>query len=127
MLAAHLATGECEASCRRCKQSDDCRAVWGCDAPTPQPWFELECPRCAASDPNCTLCRGAGRIGIDRCPNVTIPEVYRVATSAALESDEGAWPESGGVLDQSAWFVAARNVVLGVVDDWRKRSVNRGQ
>lgn len=85
------------------------------------PWFEIECPRCSSLVPECDLCNGTGRVGIDRCPNATVPEIYRRTVGMALETEQGAWPEAGGLLDQAAWFVAARGHVLRLVGEWRQK------
>ena len=78
------------------------------------------CPRCDGSAEGCDRCGGTGREAITRCPNVTIPHEIKETVKLAIISEEGPWPEPGGSLDQSAWFMEARAVVFEVFAEWRK-------
>ncbi len=50
-----------------------------------------------------------------------MPQVFVDVVSAAILSESGPWPEAGGLNDQPLWFVGAREHVLRIIGEWRKR------
>jgi len=56
----------------------------------------------------CEFCKGRGRIEIVGCPYDEIRGMLGLIDMFDL-FDHGAMPIAGGVLNQSAWFINARN------------------
>lgn len=105
--------------CKRCRKSASLREEWGCERDTPVPTFEIPCSLCeGAGDETCPTCKGRGVEGITRCPNVTLPSVYRQTISAVSMAKQGlGLPFNGGTFDQSEWFLRALAFVSGIVDE----------
>lgn len=64
----------------------------------------------------CTICEGAGCDECKQTGNMLITECGRKATrhlvsavNMAMHAAKGTLPVAGGILDQSAWFVALWN------------------
>lgn len=77
----------------------------------------MDCPACEGG--GCPVCRGSGWIEVTACPlTVLPPEVWEVLDLAETFR-RGLPPVAGGVLDQSAWFVAAARFVWAEQDRWR--------
>ncbi len=85
----------------------ECHGGHCVDRPTQRHPMELVCPICRntkAAD-NCTHCNGTGYVRIPTCPlDYTGSSIWTFASLARF-ADQGAFPISGGVLDQSESFL----------------------
>lgn len=66
----------------------------------------MRCPLCkdGAGAPNCKRCDGYGKVKITTCPQKCVSRAVWDAFDLADHAVNGAWPVSGGVLDQSVSF-----------------------
>lgn len=71
----------------------------------------VPCRKCDGR--GCDACHGTGYRWITECPFRVCASVLPVIELARL-SEDGSWPESGGVLDQAGGFVE-------FVTEWRGR------
>jgi hypothetical protein len=60
---------------------------------------------CGGSE-DCANCDGNGRFELSECPRSVIGQDLTECINYASLASKGSWPVVGGVLDQSAWFVA---------------------
>ncbi len=127
MLAAAIATRDCEPPCTQCGHSDAMREQWGCETDADQPVTVIDCPRCFGEDDRCQRCNGNGTEAVYRCPSKVVSLDEHAACQAAIESEKGIWPEPGAWLDQSPWFISARAVVLSQVERWRESKMKEKQ
>lgn len=71
----------------------------------------MDCATCGGSgkddiEQTCGQCDGMGRFDLDQCPRTFIGQDLTECINYAALASRGDWPVVGGVLDQSAWFVA---------------------
>ena len=64
--------------------------------------YEIACVRC--NDVGCEACNQTGRFEVG-CPQQYVSDIVPEINLATM-CKEGTWPVSGGLLDQSAWFIA---------------------
>lgn len=66
----------------------------------------MRCPVCkdGAAAVNCKRCDGYGKVKITTCPQKCVSRTVWDAFDLADHAVNGAWPISGGVLDQSVSF-----------------------
>ena len=70
----------------------------------------FECPICNGR--GCGQCV-EGQIALDECPQSYIGTEMIEAVNMAAMCGKGDWPVVGGLLDQSAWFVALKRELDG--------------
>ena len=87
--------------CRSCSDGK-CRSIG-----TEQEPLAIECPSCDGE--GCDHCSD-GSVDVVGCPNKFCGEVSQVVRLGDLFS-KGLPPVSGGVLDQSAWFIQAVGIL----------------
>ena len=91
------------------------RARWGCDGPTQSEQDRLPCFACNDDVIDCESCHDARYLPLYRCPKAIrdphIDEVVRIA----VWSKENHLPIDGGLLEQSASFMAAREIVIAEI------------
>lgn len=94
--------------CESC--SGQCQGVVSEEYPV-----QMECPICggcglvdAITDERgeCGQCNGLGRFELAECPRKFIGQELTECINYASLASKGDWPVAGGILDQSAWFVA---------------------
>lgn len=73
------------------------------DIPTEFEPIEIECPACHGD--GCDKCND-GEFRLEQCPNKYCSDMYDPITLFELFA-KGLPPITGGVLDQSAWFINA--------------------
>lgn len=77
-------------------------------------WQAETCPGCAGSGIDCVLCGGAGHWELHGCPGAFLDaHASRLVELAVMAAEGMGWPAAGGVLDQSAEFLAAWRLVIG--------------
>lgn len=82
------------------------------------------CPRCSGGDPECATCEGRGRCAVRRCPTSHSDPDLSAAFFAYTLVESGVWPVAGGMLDQSASFLAFVREVSAeraAIDDERRK------
>ena len=76
---------------------------------------QMDCPTCGGAgvlrantdeQAECDQCDGMGRFDLDECPRKYIGQDLTECINYAAMASKGVWPVSGGLLDQSAWFVS---------------------
>lgn len=81
----------------------------------------MECTRCAGDDDNCPVCKGWGRERLTTCPK----EIVAVSTWRLLQftdfAERGAWPLTGGVLDQTQSFADACQIAWREDGYWKRK------
>jgi len=78
----------------------------------------LACVACEGRAEDCGTCDGKGIWELSQCPKKFIDSEIWEAIRFAEFAERGAWPISGGVLDQCQWFVDAE----GFISSERARS-----
>lgn len=110
-IGAGLLTGAYEQDCDVCPNRPTWqRERWGCEADAPRPFAVIPW-------------RG-GSIPVKRCPSKTLPPEILSALRWIGHARNGNWPCAGGLLDQSATFVRAFEVVSAEIS--RQEAANRG-
>jgi len=76
----------------------------------------IECPLCdgigkLANGSICQDCED-GRFKLSQCPREFVGNEMTFSINLAASSGQGDWPVRGGLLDQSAWFMALRQTLL---------------
>ena len=125
-MAAHFATEDLGATCRLCVRDADYRQRWNCDGATEKAVYVIPCPACGGAAAQCPRCKETGEELIYECPRRTVDPSYIDVVGAALKTEDGLWPERGGLNSQPLWFVEAREFVLGIVNEWRRRQKAAG-
>lgn len=98
-------------SCAICRKDPTKRVTWGCDEPTEQPLFQLDCPTCDRQ--GCRDCEGVGKIPIFRCPWATQPRwVVEFFQYYNMHEAGFGLPFSGGMAEQPYFFQQAVRVVM---------------
>ena len=105
--------------CKQCSGStedaESKRRDWGCDEPALVPLLAATCWRCSGFDPeSCDLCKGAGMLDIDRCPNAVPDEVHWRICEYVNLVEAGILPVAGGLEDQSPGFLEALRFTQGL-------------
>lgn len=112
-------------SCAVCTNPDAkaLREEWGCEGPKRTPVAAIVCVDCGeVGKAGCSRCDGTGEVPIFECPNRTVPQGYRETLSAVIMVDRGlGLPQSGGTMEQSAWFISAMRYVLPMIEAERAR------
>lgn len=105
--------------CKQCSGSgsaaEENRRAWGCDEPAKVPLLGATCWRCSGFDPEaCDLCKGAGMVDVDRCPNALPDQVHWRVCEYVTLVEVGILPVGGGLEDQSASFLEALRFTQGL-------------
>lgn len=98
------------------------RREWGCDAPTAEPQFAIECYVCSGLDPSCSECSGHGQIEFHRCPNTFVRDEHREIVRSASFLEAGVLPAAGGWADQAATWIDAVCLVSAEVAKYRRNA-----
>ena len=125
MAAAHGAVDDDAPRCPACRSDPVARVEFGCDAPAPRPVFRMTCPRCMGATETCDRCGGVGSIDATRCPQSYMTPEINDALGAIPFTRQGVWPAAGGLLDQSASFVACVKLFEGEVATIQRREMER--
>lgn len=128
--------GAFQTDCAKCRRVPDLREAWGCEEPAPDPFGYHPCPECFGRDDECERCDGdSDGIPVHRCPS-------RVGTDEAFEMTgyfaswkRGVMPASGGILNQTARYVASMQILEfceGLVakehdEEMKKAAAKRGR
>lgn len=81
-------------------------------------------PTCAQ---DCPTCGGTGVWQLHRCPRALQARPWHdTLTMAVLMLDSGLLPETGGLLDQTAWFLDAVRFIAKEREEYRKRAEPNG-
>lgn len=116
------------ADCRRCQtvpndiERAKLREINGCDAPAKRAVWRTPCA-CEA-DPSCAACGGTGSREFFRCPGSMVdrrPDVDSFVRAWAHYEGRHTLPVDGALLDQTAHFVDACNVMDRERNLWEKR------
>lgn len=77
-------------------------------------------------DKPCPICNGEGVLAVNECPREMVGQDIASAINLAGLAIRGHLPESGGTLDQDAWFMSVWSVFEGdknkIDEERRKRS-----
>ncbi len=117
-------------SCRVCRDHSNpdsarLRREWGCDEPTPEPQFELECPDCEGLHATCSTCSGSGVLSMHRCPlSVATAEHWAIIRAVDM-LQHGVLPDAGGWAEQAGTCIDAMVLVLGARRRIEKRKRDR--
>ena len=123
-IGAGLIAGEVKFDCKRCTANPKLKIENGCDEDAPIPVFEMDCIRCKGTDEECPVCKGSNKEQFYRCP-------YRYLTFDTVRFlrfyrffKQGLLPVQGGVLDQSATFLRAVEIVEAEISEGQKNAKN---
>jgi hypothetical protein len=101
-----------------------CRGCGGgrcVDAPTALEPVRLPCKHCVDNDPACRECGGLGYTLITSCPQRLVDaSTWQVLRCTRL-ADKGLLPVRGGVMDQSAQFLEAMDLVTAEQNAWKRK------
>jgi hypothetical protein len=101
--------------CKQC--SSTCK-----DAPSEREPLLIDCQFCGGKDDKCKHCGGWGHQRITQCPRKLItPDIWRLLQLAEF-AEKGAFPVSGGVLEQSDSFLSACRSVWQEVSYWKAKA-----
>ena len=81
----------------------------------------MECTTCGGKDEKCKTCGGWGHIKITGCPKEEIDNPTLRLIELAEFAEKGAFPVSGGVLDQSAGFMRGARMVWNETEYWKAK------
>lgn len=71
----------------------------------------MDCVRCGGADRNCKLCKGSGQEKFYRCPVKRLtPDIIHFFRFYRFYK-QGFLPVEGGLLDQSATFIQAVEII----------------
>lgn len=101
--------------CQQCRCDPDLQRSRGCDGSlgVACSFAADTCPGCQGRGTGCVLCGGAGRWELIGCPGHFLDaHAGRIVELAVMAAEGMGWPAPGGVLDQSADFLAAWRIVV---------------
>ena len=82
------------------------------------------CPTC--DEVGCDECNGKGYFEVSRCPKEYVGHKISHAANLLSYVNKGLLPDSGGVLDQSAWMVTTWDAIESdcakIEEERRRRS-----
>ena len=107
--------------CARCRLegSEELRELWGCDASSERPVFQVGCSACHGADYACPSCEGRGTIDLYRCPTgflsaagiLTRNKIDLLMRAYHHYDSRHVLPAEGGWLDQTRSFVLGVEII----------------
>lgn len=99
--------GKLNVHCGSACKDPETRELWGCDHEAKPGGYTLPCWICHGEDEDCPLCEGKGRVAITRCPTYMVTPEVTAMLRAWRWLDRGFLPNDGAILDQTACFLEA--------------------
>ena len=95
----------------------------GCrDKPSDREPLLIVCTACGGKDEKCERCKGFGTERITGCPKEIIDrQTWRLLELSDF-ADKGAFPVTGGVLEQSDSFLSGCRMVWGETKYWKAKN-----
>ncbi len=124
MVGLAVSMGKVPIRCGEACKNEETRRAWGCDRDAKPGGYTVLCWECGGRESECPLCHGTARVAVTRCPSAMVtPEVSAVIR--AWRWREHALPAAGGILDQTAVFLEACDLLDAQEGRYHRKDLGR--